>query len=61
MKMTNTSWFVLFLFSVAVISLVLFLIKRNRKDENELEEKLNDGYPKRKAEDGDIEIDETMH
>ena len=53
------NWFVLIPFAVAVVMLILFLIKRNVKDEESVEEQLKNDYPKTKDEEGDIDIEEN--
>lgn len=54
------NWFVIIPFGVFIIVLILFLVKRNRKDAKEFEQQLNDDYRKPKDEEGDIEIDEVL-
>ena len=51
------NWFILIIFGIFVIALIVFLIVRNRKDEKEFIQELNNDYPKPKSENGDIEID----
>jgi low affinity Fe/Cu permease len=51
------NWYILIIVGVAAISLIVFLIIRNQKDEIDLEEKLNDDYTKSKHEHIDTEID----
>jgi hypothetical protein len=40
------------------IGVVIFTIIRNQKDKKELEQKINNDYPKKKDEEGDIETEE---
>ncbi len=54
------NWSILIIFSIAAIALVVFLIKRNTKDEKVFEDQMNNDYHKSKAEEGDAEIDEVM-
>ena len=54
------NWPFLILFGIAVIALIVFLVKRNMKDEKKFENQLNNDYHKTKDEEGDIEIDEVM-
>ena len=52
------NWPVVILFGIAAIALIVFLVKRNQKDEKQFEEQLNNDYRKAKDEEGDIDIDE---
>ncbi len=49
------NWFVLIPVAIALIALVIFMVKRNLKDEKEVEELLNNDYSKPKEEDADAE------
>ncbi len=51
---------VIILIGVLLVGLVVFLIIKNQKDKVNLEEKLNNDFPKSKPEEGDIETDEVM-
>jgi uncharacterized membrane-anchored protein YhcB (DUF1043 family) len=51
-------WAILIVFGIFAMSLIIFLIVRNLKDQKELERELNNDYPKPLTEDGEIEIDE---
>ena len=51
---------VLILVGIVLVALVIFLVLKNQKDKRQLEEKLNNDFPKSKEEEGDIEIDEVM-
>lgn len=42
---------------LVVISLLAFIIVRNKKDQRDLEKKLNEDYKKPKKEEGDIDVD----
>ena len=42
---------------LVVISLLAFIIIRNKKDQRDLEKKLNEDYKKPKKEEGDIDVD----
>lgn len=50
--------YILIPFTVVVILLIVFLVKRNRKDETTLEDQLKNDYRKTKEEEGDIDIEE---
>ncbi|MEO6252635.1 MAG: hypothetical protein ABIO79_04985 [Ferruginibacter sp.] len=51
---------VLILFGVAAIALIVFLVVRNKKDKEKLEEDLNEDFHKSKDEEGDAEIDNVL-
>jgi low affinity Fe/Cu permease len=40
------NWFIIIAISMAAIALIVFLIRRNMKDEEQLEEKLKQDYHK---------------
>lgn len=50
---------VLIVFGIAAVALIVFLIVRNQKDKNKLEDTLNNDFHKSKDEEGDVEIDEV--
>ena len=50
----------LIIFGIAAIGLIIFLVKRNNKDEKVFEDEMNNDYHKTKDEEGDAEIDEVM-
>ena len=52
------NWFVIIIVGIIVIALVIFTIIRNQKDKNDFEHKINNDYPKKKEEGGDVEISE---
>lgn len=54
------SWFIIALVVVILVILILFIIIRNRKDEKELEEKLNQDYHKPKKHDVETEDDQSI-
>ena len=54
------NWPFLIIFGIAVIVLIVFLVVRNRKDEKVFEEQINNDYPKPKAEEGDLPIEEAL-
>lgn len=51
------NWTVIVIAGVVVIAFMVFTTIRNQKDRRELEQKLNNNYPKEKGEAGDIEIE----
>ncbi len=48
---------VIIIVGILVTGLVVLIIIRNQKDKKELENKLNNDYPKKKDEEGDIETE----
>ena len=44
------NWFILIPLGIAIIALIVFLIKRNQKDEKQYEEFSNNDYPKKPEE-----------
>lgn len=54
------NWYILIPFGIVVIALIIFLVKRNQKDEKQLENQLKNDYPKPKDDKGDIEVEEVM-
>jgi hypothetical protein len=54
------NWVILIIFGITVIALIVFLIKRNIKDEKVFEDQLKNDFHKSKDEEGDIEIDEIL-
>ncbi len=52
------NWIVIVIVGIFIIGLVVFIIIRNRKDKKELEQKIKNDYPKKRDEEGDIEIEE---
>lgn len=54
------NWPVLILVGIAALSLIIFLVWRNIKDQHQLEEQLKNDYPKSKDEEDESPIDETM-
>ena len=55
------NWTIIILFGAGVFVLLYFLIKSNKRDEQEYEKKMNEDYPKPKERIKDIDIDDTMH
>lgn len=52
------NWYVIIIVGIVVIGLVVFTIIRNQKDKNDFVQKVNNDYPKKKEEEGDVEIEE---
>lgn len=55
------NWTVLILVGVAVIILIVWLLLRNKKDEQDLEKQLNEDYPKPRDEQKDAEPEDIPH
>ena len=53
------NWLFLILFGFAAIVLIVFLIRRNQKDEKNFEKQLNEDYHKSKDEEGDAAIEDS--
>lgn len=58
---TMTDPFIISLVIFAGIILIVFLIKRNRKDGDDLKKQLQDDYKKHKEEENDIDTEEKLH
>ena len=52
------NWFILIPVAIALIALVIFMIRRNQKDEKKFEEQLNNDYPKPKEDEKDVDAEE---
>jgi hypothetical protein len=53
------NWPVIIGVGILLIALVVFLIRRNMKDEEEFEHQVKEDYHKPKNDEGDVEIDEV--
>jgi low affinity Fe/Cu permease len=54
------NWPLIIILGIAAIALIVFLVRRNQKDEKAFEDQLDNDYRKPKDEEGDVEIDESM-
>lgn len=54
------NWFILIIFGMAVTALIVFLVKRNIKDEKVFEDQLKNDFHKSKNEEGDVDTDEVL-
>ena len=54
------NWPVLIITGLVLAALVVFLIRRNMKDEEEFEEQLKNDYHKSKDEEGDVDADNVL-
>ncbi len=52
------NWLIIIIVGILAISLIVFLVIRNQKDEKKFEKELDNDYPKARSKDGDFEIDE---
>jgi FtsZ-interacting cell division protein ZipA len=52
------NWITIVIFGIVIIGLVVFTIIRNQKDKKELEQQINEDYPKKNEGNGEIEIEE---
>ena len=52
------NWPVIIIIGILLVALVVFLIRRNMKDEEEFEHKVNEDFHHAKNEEGDVEIDD---
>lgn len=54
------NWPVLIITGILLLALVVFLIRRNMKDEEEFEHQLNNNYHKTKDDEGDVDADNAL-
>ncbi len=54
------NWPVLIIVGIALITLLVFLVRKNQKDERVFEDQLNNDYHKTKDEEGDVETDKNL-
>lgn len=55
------NWYILIAVGIAVLALLIFLIRRNTKDEKKFEEQLKEDYPRPKHDKADVDAEENMH
>lgn len=55
------NWYIIIPVGVLLLWLIVFLVKRNNKDEKAFEKQLNQDYPNATDAPSDIEIEENMH
>jgi hypothetical protein len=55
------NWIIIILVSIGAIALVVFLIRRNMKDETAFENQLKNDYPKPDNDNGDTPVQEELH
>lgn len=54
------NWPLLTIIGILLIALIVFLVRRNMKDEKSLERQLKNDYHKRKSDDEDVLINEML-
>ena len=54
------NWAVIILMGIGVLTLIIFLIFRNIKDEKKVVDQLNNDYRKSKDEEGDVDVEGKM-
>ena len=59
-KFKCMNWTVIIIVGIALVGLIVFLVRRNVKDEKEFEKQQNNDYRKTKDADGDIDADEKI-
>lgn len=59
-KFYSMNWTVIIIVGVLLLALLVFMIRKNQKDEREFEQQLNNDYHKTKDEEGDVETDNSL-
>ncbi|GAB2837268.1 FeoB-associated Cys-rich membrane protein [Ferruginibacter profundus] len=54
------NWPVITIVGIALIALIIFLVKRNIKDEKEVEQQLKNDYTKPKGDEADVDSEEVV-
>jgi len=54
------NWLIIIPVGIAIVALIIFMIRRNQKDEKDLENKLNNDYPKLDDQELDPETEERV-
>lgn len=54
------NWPALIVTGIVLVALVVFLIRRNMKDEEDFEQQLKNDYHKTKEEEGDVDADNVL-
>lgn len=54
------NWTVIIIVGILLFALLVFIIRKNQKDEREFEQQLNNDYHKTKDEEGDVETDKSL-
>jgi len=54
------NWPVIIVVGIILIALIVFLVRRNVKDEKDFEHPVKNDYPKRTDEEGDVKTEETV-
>jgi uncharacterized membrane protein len=59
-KQLYMNWYVIIIVSLIIIGLLVFLVMRNRKDEKDFEQQLNQDYHHTKDAEGDVDEEEAV-
>lgn len=59
-KFCSMNWTVIIIVGILLFALLVFIIRKNQKDEREFEQQLNNDYHKTKDEEGDVETDKSL-
>lgn len=54
------NWYVIIIVGLIIIGLLVFLVLRNRKDEKDFEQQLNQDYRHTKDAEGDVDEEEML-
>jgi preprotein translocase subunit YajC len=54
------NWTVIIIAGIVLIALIVFLVRRNAKDEKEFEQQQNNDYLKTKDEEGDVDTEDRI-
>lgn len=54
------NWVFMVFFLIAITAIIVFLVKRNVKDQKQFEKQVNNDYHKTKAEEADIDTEEIV-
>ncbi len=52
------NWLIIIPFAIAILFLLIFMIRRNMKDEKDFESQIKNDFHKAKHQEGDIRIEE---
>lgn len=59
-KQMYMNWYVIIIVSLIIIALLVFLVVRNRKDEKDFEQQINQDYHHTKDAEGDVDEEEAV-
>jgi hypothetical protein len=56
------NWLIIIIAGILAIALIVFLVRRNQKDEKQFEKQLDNDYPKPGTDEGDIDkLTDSVH